>query len=259
MPMMPLLREEATTADVVKRSTRKAARNARQSIAHQAEMVRKRTWTPFQFSFSKNEDECKVQIADTLNNISIGDFNKELEAESQETLISDDEDKENIEAGEDVAANLSSDTFTLEQPSKLISPDGSPIVHTPKKDEQNKILSAKNSPSASGYLKKTKASAARAALAPRNTPTTEYRKSLKGGTPKTPFDLKESLKKKPSWKMHTGKLKPVGQAYTPEAKKNFARVSKVQQSRDDARQAQKSRAGTSRLAKVDKGRKLAKK
>jgi len=298
---MPRL-DDLSAADAVKWSSpRRAAKQAKQRISLLADQGRRRTYVPFNFNFSDKKDECHEQVAEVLHNISIGDFNKELEASSQETLISDDE-KENIETGDDIAANLTSDTFSLdesthipgvdvvkinpESPAQIIKPispinapatPASPlpidapidVLETPKTPSfsPEKASSSKNTPlenrilspisvsdaSSANYLKGTKASAMRAAV-PRNTPTTEHRKTMLKPTPKK-FDLKESLKKKPSWNMHTGKLKSVGQTYTPEAKKNIARVSKIQKARDDARTGQKSRASISRSVRLDKGRK----
>jgi len=66
---------------------------------------------------------------------------------------------------------------------------------------------------------------------PNNTPRSAFRPVTTPGRPRTGFDLVESLKKKPSWKMHTGKLKPFG-SYTPEARIGVERAQKMENGRD---------------------------
>jgi len=69
---------------------------------------------------------------------------------------------------------------------------------------------------------------------PNNTPHSAFR-SLNNPRPGTTpsrirFNIAESLKKKPSWKMHTGKLKPLG-SYTPDARMSVERSKKVEDGR----------------------------
>jgi len=66
---------------------------------------------------------------------------------------------------------------------------------------------------------------------PNNTPRSAFRPVTTPGRIRTGFDLVESLKKKPSWKMHTGKLKPFG-SYTPEARIGVERAQKMENGRD---------------------------
>lgn len=222
--------------------------------------MRRRTWAPFKFTFSEEEEKQTEEVAEILNNISIGDFVKETE---EQELLSDDEGKENIPETElrkdpihenrtsfvfctflvSDDENKSSDTIILSRsPStseKVVKIDE--IVPETKPPLVPKSI-VPNTP-IFGNLK-----------APKNTPQSAFKKSLTtsstgrpGSSSFTPnrmgFDLTESLKKRPTWKVHTGKLKPLG-TYTPEARKNFDRVQKIQNERQDARKTSMQKLNT---------------
>merc|ERR1712226_780354 len=82
---------------------RDAKTKARHSIAYQTALFKRRSLHPFKFEFSEKIEERTDQVADILNNISIGNFEEEKNPVNEDLLSDDDdanEDQENIGDGE---------------------------------------------------------------------------------------------------------------------------------------------------------------
>ena len=246
---------------------RDAKTKARHSIAYQTALFKRRSLHPFKFEFSEKIDERTDQVAEILNNISIGNFDEEInevDNKEEEDLLSDDENEnqENIEekiSENSIDKNTSSDTVIIcktvdgTKPEETADTDKSedPKISVLKESLSENLPKQKPptfqaattstllksrtfTPNFAAKSSKNPNSSSRPSTAaaklyrkPNTTPHSAFR-------PKPLFNLSESLKKKPSWKMHTGKLKPLG-SYTPEARLGVQRIQKMKDNREQAR------------------------
>jgi len=255
---------------------RKAAESARKSIAYQSEMQRRRSMMPFHFDYSYDDATRAREIAESLSNISIGDFNKEINPSEQddqenqppplptnseeENYITPDSDDENIP--NENPHNLSNETFVIEQ--KFTETDEQKSTETtptaPTKIPLRKVPLSENpfssnfkKPSpAPGYLKNTFSYTTKK-FSSGQRPSSSSRPRTPGSH--TRFDLKASLQRKPSYKAHTGRIKPLNQTYTPEAQRNLAKLDKIEKSRSVSRVQQKQRQSLFREEKFGERRK----